>query len=115
MTEAVKAAEEAPNLCQKDEMDIILARAIDRVFEAGGGPGVLAEKLGITRTGISMWRKRIPSRHLYRLQAITGIPPEEMRPDVFQPPLVEQQRPRKPFKSREVRLREEKVLRRVVR
>lgn len=45
----------------------------------------LAAKLGCHPSAISQWlsKKRVPAERLFQLQSITGIPPKELRPDLF--------------------------------
>lgn len=42
----------------------------------------LADELGISPSAISMW-KRVPVDRLNDIERITGIPREELRPDIF--------------------------------
>lgn len=43
----------------------------------------LAGMLGITHGAISQW-ERVPAERLGDVSRATGIPPEELRPDIFQ-------------------------------
>jgi DNA-binding transcriptional regulator YdaS (Cro superfamily) len=43
----------------------------------------LAAKLGVTHGAISQWKK-VPAERLGDVSRATGIPPEELRPDIFQ-------------------------------
>jgi TorA maturation chaperone TorD len=56
--------------------------ALDRAIEAAGGVRALARALGISQPAISSW-KRIPSDRLVAVEAATGIPRAELRPDLF--------------------------------
>ena len=56
--------------------------ALKRVLEAVGGPSKLAEKLDVVPSAVTQWTK-IPSRHLPRIEALTGIPGRELRPDLY--------------------------------
>ena len=48
----------------------------------------LAAHLGINPSAIPQWR-RVPAHHVQQVAAFTGIPPAELRPDVFEPvPMV---------------------------
>lgn len=42
----------------------------------------LATRLGITHGAVSQW-KRVPAEHLAEVEAETGIPRKELRPDIF--------------------------------
>jgi DNA-binding transcriptional regulator YdaS (Cro superfamily) len=56
---------------------------IERAIKAAGGrPGKLAAKIGVTRQAIEAWRK-VPVDRLEAVEAATGIPREELRPDIF--------------------------------
>ncbi len=44
----------------------------------------LAETLGIAPSAISMWT-RVPGERLGAVSRATGIPPHELRPDIFNP------------------------------
>lgn len=64
-------------------MEAALARAKDAV---GGATG-LAEKLPgkITPQAVSQW-KRVPAERVRDVSRITGVPPHELRPDIFGAP-----------------------------
>lgn len=47
-----------------------------------GGIVALSEALGLSRGAASQWRE-IPIDHVARLEKLTGIPREVLRPDVF--------------------------------
>jgi DNA-binding transcriptional regulator YdaS (Cro superfamily) len=55
-----------------------LRMAADKI----GGYGLLADKLKITHQAISGWVK-IPLARVVDIERITGIPKEDLRPDVF--------------------------------
>ncbi len=48
-------------------------------------PQKLATKLGISRQAVFKWR-RIPAERVLKIEAITGIPKERLRPDLFKKP-----------------------------
>lgn len=51
-----------------------------------GGPTKAAEALGISNPSVVLnWRKRqsIPADKVMAVSKLTGIPPHELRPDVF--------------------------------
>lgn len=58
--------------------DAPLKKALDRA----GGPKRLAERLGIVPSAVTQWT-RVPPRHVRVVAAMTGIPPHELRPDIF--------------------------------
>lgn len=57
--------------------------ALVRVLEAAGGPSRVAEFLGVVPSAVTQWT-RVPSRHIHRLEALTGIPAREIRPDLWE-------------------------------
>ena len=50
------------------------------ISTAGLGP--LAEKLGISKQAISKW-PQIPAARVVAIEVMTGIPREQLRPDIF--------------------------------
>jgi DNA-binding transcriptional regulator YdaS (Cro superfamily) len=56
------------------------------VIERLGGPTKAAEALGISNPSVVLnWRKRqsIPADKVMAVSRLTGIPPHDLRPDVF--------------------------------
>ena len=52
-------------------------------LRAAGGADALAEKLGIKRRTIFVWRLRgFPAERLAEVAHLTGIPAAELRPDI---------------------------------
>jgi len=56
---------------------------IRRVIDAAGGPSALSRQLNISHTSVYRWTQ-IPDTHLVKIEEITGIPREELRPDLFE-------------------------------
>ena len=54
-----------------------------RVFEHFGSASALARHLNVTRAAVSAWT-HIPWQHVRTIERLTGIPKEELRPDVYQ-------------------------------
>ena len=57
------------------------------VYRAGG-PRKLSRLLGISTPGVCYWYTRtgrVPLAHVATLARLSGIPREELRPDLFQP------------------------------
>lgn len=52
------------------------------VLDKAGGPKALADALGVTPGAVTQWTK-IPPRHMHRVSAFTGIPVEQIRPDLM--------------------------------
>jgi DNA-binding transcriptional regulator YdaS (Cro superfamily) len=48
-------------------------------------PSDIAHLLGITRQAVSGWYG-IPAEHVKPISDFTGIPPHELRPDLYDPP-----------------------------
>jgi TorA maturation chaperone TorD len=57
-----------------------LARAID----AAGGVAQLARKIGIAQPSVSNW-SRVPAERVIAVEAVTGVPRVELRPDLYEP------------------------------
>ena len=55
------------------------------VVRAAGGTVTLAARLGITPAAVSQWRQ-VPDRRVLAVEAATGIPRHELRPDLYPPP-----------------------------
>jgi DNA-binding transcriptional regulator YdaS (Cro superfamily) len=52
------------------------------VLEKVGGPTRLAEQLGIVASAVTQWSK-VPARHIPRIEALTGVPGNIIRPDLY--------------------------------
>jgi DNA-binding transcriptional regulator YdaS (Cro superfamily) len=61
--------------------ETIVAKAI----RLAGGPTKLAAALGIKQPAVSQW-DQVPAERVGKVSAITGIPPHELRPDLFPRP-----------------------------
>lgn len=46
------------------------------------GPSTLADLLGVSKQAVHQWRK-VPVARAKEIEQITGIPREELRPDIF--------------------------------
>lgn len=57
----------------------------DRVIEKAGGPAVLAKLFAITSQAVSQW-EQVPPLRVLELSRLTGIPPHEIRPDIYPTP-----------------------------
>ena len=56
--------------------------ALRRAIDAAGGPGALAGPLGITPQAVSQWDE-VPPLRVLAVERISGIPKEELRPDLY--------------------------------
>ena len=51
------------------------------------GLGPLSRRLGISKQAVSQWQwKGVPPERVLAVETATGIPREELRPDIFGPP-----------------------------
>lgn len=55
---------------------------VQKAIKKAGGIVALGRALGITHNAIYSW-KRIPSERVREVEAITGIPRHELRPDLY--------------------------------
>lgn len=60
---------------------------VQKAINAVGSASELGKRLGITSQAISQWQ-RIPIRKLIEIEAATGIPREQLRPDLYRQPEV---------------------------
>jgi DNA-binding transcriptional regulator YdaS (Cro superfamily) len=58
---------------------------LDRAFSQRRAVTRVAHAAGISTAAVSQWR-RVPKRHLAIVSAVTGIPQEELRPDICPAP-----------------------------
>lgn len=61
--------------------DVALSRAIKEV----GGPKALGDAIGISSQAISQWAE-CPPRRVLAVEAASGVPRHELRPDLYPPP-----------------------------
>jgi DNA-binding transcriptional regulator YdaS (Cro superfamily) len=54
-------------------------------IEAAGGLRALARALGMAYQPIQEWR-RVPAHRIIKIEAVTGIPREKLRPDLYRKP-----------------------------
>ena len=66
-------------------MDKALREAIFRA----GGMRALGRQLGISHAAVQQWKK-CPVLRVLEIERLTGVPKEELRPDVFRPPDVKE-------------------------
>jgi antitoxin CcdA len=61
--------------------------ALDEAIAAAGGVARLATAIGVHHSQVVRWRRsgRIPASRLAGLEAVTGIPRQRLRPDLFAP------------------------------
>lgn len=63
----------------------LASEVIGRAIEQGGGIGAVAKAMGLTEEGVRLWRVRgrVPDKHLIEFERLTGVPREELRPDLY--------------------------------
>jgi DNA-binding transcriptional regulator YdaS (Cro superfamily) len=61
---------------------------LQRAIELAGGLTALARALGIRAPSISEWKRRgrIPANRVLAIEAATGVPRHELRPDLYPEP-----------------------------
>lgn len=59
-----------------------LMDGLKKAIEAAGGAAQLAKALGINRQVIYRW-PQVPSRRIVDIERLTGVPREELRPDLY--------------------------------
>lgn len=58
---------------------------IREIIKAGGGPSKVGAAVGRAHSSVIAWT-RVPAEHVRVVSRITGIPPHQLRPDLFDPP-----------------------------
>jgi hypothetical protein len=66
----------------EDPVPVIPDDPTKRAIMLAGGTKSLAITLGIRSPAVSQW-ERVPAERVGKVSAITGIPPHELRPDLF--------------------------------
>lgn len=54
----------------------------DRLKKERGAKSRIAKALGITHGAVSQW-DRVPAERVVEVERVTGIPREQLRPDLF--------------------------------
>lgn len=57
-------------------------RGLERALEVSGGVSSLARALGVSQPAVSGW-KRVPTDRVLAVEAATGVPRTELRPDLY--------------------------------
>lgn len=58
---------------------------LEKAIAAAGNASELARRLGISVQSIQQW-KRIPAERIVEIERVTGIPREELRPELYERP-----------------------------
>jgi len=61
-------------------------RALEIAARREGSMSKLARRFGVSRQALYLWGDMVPPKHVANLSVLSGIPPHEIRPDVFPPP-----------------------------
>jgi len=56
---------------------------LDKAIKQAGSIRALGRMLGITHAAIRQWNGEIPAKHLINIERLTGVPREELRPDLY--------------------------------
>lgn len=59
-------------------------KALLKVIEHYGNAAALARALGVSDAAVGLWY-RVPTEHVFAVEAATGISRTELRPDIYQP------------------------------
>jgi DNA-binding transcriptional regulator YdaS (Cro superfamily) len=60
----------------------VMKKGLAKAIKAAGGLRALARQLGISHPAIMHWTE-VPAHHLIAIEQATGIPREELRPDLY--------------------------------
>ena len=65
------------------------ARAVVEAVERAGGMSELARKIGVSPQAVWKWlyvQGRVPATRVLEVERVSGVPREQLRPDVFSRP-----------------------------
>ena len=64
-------------------------QALEAAIDRAGGQVAFSKAIGVRQSLVWYWLKRskrgIPAEHLLKIEAVTGIPRHELRPDLYPP------------------------------
>lgn len=65
-----------------------MSKAIDDAIKVAGGLSRLAEGVGVTTQAVWKWKRagEVPLDRVIAIEKFTGVPREQLRPDVFGAP-----------------------------
>ena len=69
---------------------------LQKAIAAAGSQAELARRLGLDRRTVNMWTL-IPARHIVAIELATGVPREELRPDLYRVEFVSPPTNSQPF------------------
>lgn len=64
------------------EEPVVRDPGLNRAIDAVGGVAQLARRIGITQPSVSNWN-RVPAERVIAVEAVTGIPRVQLRPDLY--------------------------------
>lgn len=67
--------------------DLSLVEPLRRAIEKAGGPTAVGRLFGISSQAVSQW-ERCPPPRVLALAHASGVPPHELRPDLYPPPVA---------------------------
>jgi len=68
--------------------------ALIRAIKNAGNQTILAKRLGLTPQAVQFWTtNRLPADWVVRVEAETGVPRHELRPDLYPTPGASQEKP----------------------
>ena len=63
-------------------MDKSRSSALLRAVESVGSYAALARALGVTKGAVHQWT-RVPAERVLAVEAVTGVPRQQLRPDIY--------------------------------
>jgi TorA maturation chaperone TorD len=79
-----KGRGDGPAKNQWEEKPDMRDESLEKALKAAGGVNALAKGLGVSQPAVSAWT-RVPAERVSAVEALTGVPREELRPDLFGP------------------------------
>jgi DNA-binding transcriptional regulator YdaS (Cro superfamily) len=70
---------------QEAKMGPARDEGLSLAIEAAGSINKLARALGMSQQALSEWRS-VPAGRIVQVEAITGVPREKLRPDLYRKP-----------------------------
>lgn len=55
---------------------------VDGIIAKAGGVSAVAKELGLSFQTVSLWNRRIPAKHAFKVAIMAGFPIEIVRPDL---------------------------------
>lgn len=70
------------------DLDEAPPSAIDLAIGACGGLLPFSKLLGVSYQAVQKWRRKVPAERVLAIEAISGVPRSELRPDLYPAELV---------------------------